>query len=97
MVDLDYLEESILSEFECKEDQAWCNKVEEYMMRDFAKELLPFKTEYIYDQPYVNRQLSGLLKYINDFSLDEIESIYILNKMEVNTLYFFFNCHAQSM
>ena len=51
-----------------------------WMENEFVKDVMTFKSEYIYNQPYVNRQLSGLLRYINDFAEDNVESLTIMNK-----------------
>lgn len=73
--ELDIPEKPTLSEFKC----AWkndCQKFETFLLQELKDEVLTFKNGHPYDQPIAARELLGFLKYLNQFSEQEVETVH---------------------
>ena len=50
-----------------------------------------------YKNPMAARQLLGVLKYINDFTVRPINTLHPLVNQEKQVVHLFFNCHTKSI
>lgn len=67
------------------------------MIEKMPAKLLTFKNEgeHPYDQPTSARQLMGIMRYINDFTSREYNTLHPMS--DDNLMSLFFNCHKQSV
>ena len=50
----------------------------------------------VYDQPHAFRQLSGLINYINEFSVHEFNTLHVMTHKN-DAIALFFNCKKDSV
>ena len=83
--------------WKCNDEKKSCDEIQYHLEKSLARTVLPFKNkdEHDFDQPTAARYLLGMIKYANDITQRDLETLHPMVSNDVLNL--FFNCKKASV